>query len=858
MKKVYFCLIFIVFSLFVSASSFAAEYDVTPIFEYDNVVSLSDVRSDDRFIYIKNSDETLAVFNSDFQTVTNGEYLYTDSSFHDGILRVSVADGDGNLYYGGIDESGNLVIDTAYTELGEFEGGKALGILFGQTVMINTRGEIMHTYGWTHGFFSKFVNGVAFVRDEPMARGECFINFDEVSVTDISYESQDYPNKHEVELRENAERYRDGFYVINEDGERLFDNLTAETEIINASTGSYGVWDSPYRYHCNVIVKSLNFNENFIAVAKRGDRYGLINIYGGMLTNFIFRDYNYDEDNNRILLFGAEPDEEGYVTYCFDLCGNLIYKNSYNYGELYERDNAELGEIAAIVEENGKFGVVDGNNNIVIPIAYEKIESYRDTEFFKVWNNGKFGFRRVNENDDFISTSYDDVKAYVIPEAMKQNLGEVFCVCRGDKWGIIDANENVIVPIIYDEIDDGYYENYIICVSDGKSGVIDSFGKVLIEPKYDSKDFGFSVNDDCLFIYNSNKMSIYDIKTGETVDTEYERCSTSYRRENKKILEAGSYGNALVEKCGKFGLVNISSYSELADADVPIWFDDAYEIRINNNTQSENDEQEPPEDYLAYVVKIGKKYGIVNRYSEAVVPIEYDWISPADRNRILAIKDGLCGVFDYDFKVVVPFEYERIGSDMYKGYDYACKNNKCGIIDYNNNILVPIEYDFNYDNRWDSVSFNGAYAYGTIGGRVYQYNVDTKEFIEIDSEYFRANENCIALDGRRCINWDGTAYEKPVHDMVVDYNTEVFGKIVRTGTYVLDIRSAKYFDNNENLIYYSENGKTYNSDGNIVSENTLEVSVEKSYIHPFGDETLFWASVNGAESVAIIRVIKTE
>lgn len=63
-------------------------------------------------------------------------------------------------------------------------------------------------------------------------------------------------------------------------------------------------------------------------------------------------------------------------------------------------------------------------------------------------NSGKFGIRKISTQTDIIKPEYDDI----IPFDNYRIFNFPYIVKLKDKYGVIDQNGKLIVPIIYDEI----------------------------------------------------------------------------------------------------------------------------------------------------------------------------------------------------------------------------------------------------------------------------------------------------------------------------------------------------------------------------------------------------------------------
>ena len=841
MKKLSVFLVSFVLCFMFFSMVYAEGYDVSIGFMTDNgfVGSKSNMRTNGNYLYAKNYDGSLSVYRSDFSVVTDGEYLYSDSVFQDGVLRVLLTGNDGVLRYGGIDESGNLVIDTAYTELGEFEGGKALGILFGQTVMINTRGEIMHTYGGVHGYFGRFINGRAFVRDEPLAGGKCVLNADEVSVLDFNPDYNSTPVDNAQNIYENSLRYRDGFYIINEEGYKVIDGLTAETETSSTQVG--GTWEFPRRYYGDVKIKPSHFNNNGIAVIKRDNRYALANVWGEMLTDFMFESYYYDTDNLRILLTGSVSDSNGCRTYCFDISGNILYKNQYNCSSftVYDEVFGVYG-MTAVAELNGRYGVVDGLGNVIIPVTYDSI-SYLSghPDYFIFCYNGKYGMRKINSDVECVPAAYDSISG-------EYSNKEVFYVMSNGKKGVVSIDGDIIIDPVYEDITN-WNKGFYNVTKDGKKGIADENGKVLIEPIYDII-YTMNGNSGLFYPKKDGILSIYDVNTDTLVELgiSADMCKLF----GEKRIKGEGYDLFCVMSGDKCSVLNLCNPTE------PVWYDDVAVLWDSDKNFFGGNEW--------FKVSSGNKYGIIDLYNRTVLPTEYDEISYYHDNSVLVSKDGKYGIFNYDLEPVVPLEYDYIGGSFGDDYIYSVKDGKCGAINKrDNSVLVPFVYDHTGDQPGfgnSTLIFNGEYAYGFIDGKVTRYDAKTGTFSEIDADTFQNRIDYVLL-GDEAFYWDGTPRPDKVNmdDAPLNLNDRdddigVFAteKYTYDGGYKGE-RKKEYLDKDGVLIYYIYNGKTFDSSGNEISDGEMIAILHKG--HPFYDESLYWVLDRPGFRVSIMRVM---
>lgn len=868
MKKLGAIFLAAVLALMCAAPAYAEGYDVRVVFDIDEELPDVDlyrddgnIRTDDNYIYVGNTDGTLSVYNRDSEPITEHVYPYSENSFHDGLLRVSAPAEDGTPRYGCIDDSGNVVIDIAYTELGDFKDGKAVGILFGQTVMINTRGEIMHNYGGVYGFFSGFENGFAFVRDEPFSNGKCIINQTTASVLDVEellpdlsqnsyyiprlstslYNSDTY-NK----LCDNAARCRDDYYIINENGDKLFSYLTAET-IITHKIGGGGTWDSPSYYTCDVEITASRFNKGGTAVIKSGNNYALANLWGELLTEFRFESYEYNEECGVIALFDDEADSDGYNNYYYAEDGSLISRNSYNCTDRVKAPNEhESCGYTTIVEDSGRYGVLDGIGNAGIPVVYDSVKRINTSgmgEYFIVGYNGKEGIRRMNSDIDDIPVQYDKID-YVHCNYEDENecTYDIFAHIDGKACCLRPDGTTFIEPI-YDDISYRYEDTYEI-TQNGKKGLLDKYGSIILEPIYDDVSIWMLSSTNCVTARLNGETYLYDaadkkfLYKGEGAIREHD--AQRYRYDDHDLFIIDKDGGSVI-------------YNAL-DPDAPeVKYDLVYPILGRDEEARDADFIEPYDNYDVFWIESGGKRGVVDGHNNILIPIEYDHIED-DRDAMIVMKGRKYGMYNRDFELTVPIEYDRL--EKFGDYLRAELDGKFGFMDLDGNVLVPFELESKEQEAiWISdVGFNGEYAYGFRDGKVVKYDAKTGVFSDTDFGWVSAFKDAIHTDAGY-YNYDGTMKEdsgETIYEGDRLYDYSIFSR--EHHMYVGDKQKREYYDADDNLIYYIENGKTYDGDGNNISDKCLYIDNWKADGHPFDDPNMYWCGMMNSKRNGIIEV----
>lgn len=100
-----------------------------------------------------------------------------------------------------------------------------------------------------------------------------------------------------------------------------------------------------------------------------------------------------------------------------------------------------LGDSAYIAQKRGKFGLIDGNNNILVPFKYSHAERMLG-KYLKIGNGSKYGL--YNETGkELLPVEYSSIDLL---------FGGMFLTCKDFKYGIIDFEGNQILENKFDDI----------------------------------------------------------------------------------------------------------------------------------------------------------------------------------------------------------------------------------------------------------------------------------------------------------------------------------------------------------------------------------------------------------------------
>ena len=287
--------------------------------------------------------------------------------------------------------------------------------------------------------------------------------------------------------------------------------------------------------------------------------------------------------------------------------------------------------------ENGKFGVINSDGEIVIEPSYDEIVLIPNNSkpiFICVYDindaEGTYKTKAINEKNEEILNGYDKIEVIDNYDS-KQNVwyeDNVLRVSKNGKYGIVNFDGQEVLPCEYDEITalkgvksnfivkkgnnvglvnevgqtivnteyknvialkDEYKSEYIIVNTENKYGLISTSGTVLIEAKYDQVKY----------IGSSHLFAVKESETWKLFDTEAKKMVIEDGYKN--IVEAKSENIIVVNEDGKYGVLN-KDYTEKIK---PQYEDLKYAFSIY------------------YIAKKDGKYGIINSENETIIEFEY-------------------------------------------------------------------------------------------------------------------------------------------------------------------------------------------------------------------------------------------
>lgn len=341
--------------------------------------------------------------------------------------------------------------------------------------------------------------------------------------------------------------------------------------------------------------------------------------------------------------------------------------------------------------------------------------------------------------------------------------------------------------------------NYFILDSNGKYGVVDKSGNVIIEPEYaivqipnPSKDVFICLTQEeqskyTTTVYNKQKKVLFEeYKNVQAIPIDINIDKSPYEK-----------STLIYEKDGKYGLINFKG-KEIAK---PI-YDSISSINYKEGS---------------FLVKQGDKVGIINMKGKEIIPIEYETItsdnyySETTKNKTTGFivskktEDGYrYGYIDYKGNTVLKTEYtqlERVTEiqDEKNIYFIAFKDGQAGLLK-NQDTILNYEYeDIQYNNLNNTfiVQRNRKEGAVTIEGQTILHpEYDTILFAGIYLNAIKGNSTLI-------FDLQGNQIQTDIISMNKTENPKYFIAIDKSNNYtVVDSNRNVLIDNNYNYIEY--------------------------------------------------------
>ena len=342
--------------------------------------------------------------------------------------------------------------------------------------------------------------------------------------------------------------------------------------------------------------------------------------------------------------------------------------------------------------ENGKFGVINDNGEIVINNEYDEIISIPNNSkpiFICIYDvndkEGTYKTKVINEKNEEILKGYDKTEAIDNFDS-KQNIwyeDNVLRVNKNGKYGLINFEGKEVLPCEYDEIKAlKSIKSNLLVKKAGNVGLVNEKGQTIIPVQYkEIKTLKEGYKNEYIIVNENNQYGLISTSGNILIEPKYE---------DVKYLNSSNL--FAIKESGVWKLINIEDGQIIIDGG----YDDIKEVKTDS----------------IIIVKEGK-YGIINTNKEEKIAPTYEELKYAFSIYYVAKKDGKYGVINSENQEVIPFEYINMTYVENGGFIQADKSDKeTVILDSNlSQKIAGIISEVNIEKGYIKAYVNNEYKY---------------------------------------------------------------------------------------------------------------------------------------------------
>ena len=285
------------------------------------------------------------------------------------------------------------------------------------------------------------------------------------------------------------------------------------------------------------------------------------------------------------------------------------------------------------IYDNGRWGVINSyGENVIDPIYDEMIVIPDNTKDIFIctydvdYSNGNYKTKVINKKGKEIIKDYDKVEAILN----------------------YDKNEKI-----------SYEKTAFVVQKEGKYGLVNYSGKELLAPTYDSIKALYGV-ENSLLIEKEGKFGICSSEGTIIIDPIYKMI--------EKIGDDNKNGYIVVNEENKCGIIGF---------DKEIILDTQYdEIK---GVCGDN----------IYAVKENDGYVLINKSGEKIIDNEFEDIVSINKDLVVVVKDGKCGVINTSGETKIDFKYDSL-TYTNGNYFIARQDENYGVVALDGSEALPI------------------------------------------------------------------------------------------------------------------------------------------------------------------------
>lgn len=416
--------------------------------------------------------------------------------------------------YGLIDYSGSKITDPIYGQIEalEYKEGELLVEQKGKFGVINIKGNTLVPIEYetikvdeyeSDDKYSQAGYIVGIKTDEGYRYGYIDVNGNQILNTEYNELSRIIDIKDDNNIYLIASKngqygvYKNESQLLNHEYQSIIYNKTNNLFIIEKSK-KYGVCEIDGKTIIEIKYAQIDTNGKYI-YAK--DRNGKTEVFDntGKLTN-MSEDMLMSSVGDGKYTIVVTTNENKTVYGVKDAQEKELIKAQYNYiGYLF--DNYFI-----VSNEDGKLGIIDDKEGEKLPIKYDTIQKVKDTQLVQASITDEqlteiysknieklcgLNTPIITEVNGYIKLYNSDENVYISKDGKIVDNTEVykdntlFAVKKDGKWGFEDKSNTVKVNCEFEKVTEFNKFGFAGIKKDGKWGVINSDGKIILEPKYE-------------------------------------------------------------------------------------------------------------------------------------------------------------------------------------------------------------------------------------------------------------------------------------------------------------------------------------------------------------------------------------
>lgn len=314
-------------------------------------------------------------------------------------------------------------------------------------------------------------------------------------------------------------------------------------------------------------------------------------------------------------------------------------------------------------KENGKYGLIDFNGNIVLKARYDEINGLDYNEgLLLVKKNEKYGVININ-GAIVVKEKYDIIQSDGYYEEENDYKKSGFIVGKktdsGYRYGYINCSGKKVLDNKYNQIERIQNINktddiYLVAFENGRAGFYKNNKNVI---KHDYEDIGYDINNNCLILQKDSKQGIADFEGNIIIDIQYDNIFISGKYINAQKGDNVEIYDYTTKQ--KMNLENVIGVNQILNSNyiIAITRDEKYKIYDNLNNEFKGKEY----DYLEYlyddyfIASNNGKYGIIDKNGTKIQDFKYDVIRKIGDTKIVQasiIKENKTDLLVLDKKIL--------------------------------------------------------------------------------------------------------------------------------------------------------------------------------------------------------------